>query len=161
MQDLGSCAERRGGSSPFDRTIRRKNMSHLIIYYSFSGKTEKIAVEMAKNESADVFEIKDIKPFGKFKAYTAGIIASIRGKAWKIKPPDVEITRYDKITMLAPVWADNPPPAFNAMLEYLPSGKSLSIKMVSASGKSDCKDKLKSIIESKGSTLESFEDIKV
>jgi len=136
-------------------------MSHLIIYYSFSGKTEKIAVEMAKNESADVFEIKDIKPFGKFKAYTAGIIASIRGKAWKIKPPDVEITRYDKITMLAPVWADNPPPAFNAMLELLPSGKSVIVKMVSVSGKSKCKDRIESIVKSKGSNLDQFEDIKV
>jgi len=37
----------------------------------------------------------------------------------------------------------------------------VSIKMVSASGRSNCKDKLKTIIESKGSTLESFEDIKV
>ena len=135
-------------------------MSQLIIYYSFSGKTKKIAEELAKKQSADIYEIKDLKPFGKFKAYTAGIVASIKGKAWSIKPPDVEIVKYDSIIMLAPVWANNPPPAFNAMLEYLPSGKPISIKMVSASGKSNCKDRLKAVIESKGCTLESFEDIK-
>jgi len=136
-------------------------MNHLITYYSYSGKTKKIAEELAANESADVFEIKDIKPFGKFKAYTAGIVASIKGKAWPIKLPDIDFTRYDKITMLAPVWANNPPPAFNTMLEYLPDGKSISIKMVSASGKSNCKDRLESIIASKNCTLESFKDIKV
>jgi len=73
----------------------------------------------------------------------------------------VELSKYEKITMLAPVWANNPPPAFNAMLEYLPAGKSISIIMVSASGKSNCKDRIESVIKSKGCTLESFEDIKV
>ena len=136
-------------------------MSKLIIYYSFSGKTRKIAEELVKKETADIYEIKDNKPLGKLKAYTAGIIASIKGKAWLIKQPDIDITKYDKITMLAPVWADNPPPAFNAMLEYLPSGKPIDIKMVSMSGKSNCKDRLENIIKQKDSTLEYFEDIKV
>jgi len=136
-------------------------MNQLIVYYSFSGNTKKVAEELAKKESADIYEIKDQKPFGKLKAYTAGIIAAIRGKAWLIKPPDIDIMKYDKITMLAPVWANNPPPAFYAVLEYLTTGKSISIKMISASGKSNCKERLESIIKSKDSTLESFEDIKV
>jgi len=137
------------------------DMNQLIIYYSYSGKTKKIAEDLANKESADIYEIKDIRPPGKLKAYTAGIVASIRGKAWRIKPPDIEISKYDKITMLAPVWADNPPPAFTAMLEYLPAGKPVSVIMVSASGKSNCKDRLESIIQCKGCTLESLEDIKV
>ena len=136
-------------------------MNHLIVYYSFSGKTKKIAEDIAKKESADIFEIKDIKPVGKLKAYTSGIVASIKGKAWQIKPPDIDLIKYDKITMLAPVWANNPPPVFNAMLECLPTGKPISIIMVSASGKSNCKDRIESVIKSKGCTLESFEDIKV
>ena len=136
-------------------------MNQLVIYYSYSGSTKKIAEELAKNEAADIYEIKDVRPFGKLKAYTAGIIASLKGKAWLIKPPDIDIAKYDKIIMLAPVWANNPPPAFNAMLEYIPNGKSISIKMVSASGKSNCIDRLESVIKSKGCTLESFENIKV
>jgi len=136
-------------------------MNKLIVYYSYSGKTRKIAENLAKQESVDIYEIKDNKPLGKLKAYTAGIIASIKGKAWKIKPPDIDINKYDKIIILAPVWASNPPPALNAMLEYLPSGKQIDIKMVSMSGKSECKDRLESVIKAKGSTLDSFEDIKV
>jgi len=136
-------------------------MEQLIIYYSYSGYTKKIAEDLARKETADILEIKDYKPLGKLKAYTAGIIASMRGKAWQIKPPDIEISKYDKIIILAPVWANNPPPAFNAMLEYLPSGKPVDIKMVSASGKSNCRNRLETVITNKGSTLESFEDIKV
>ena len=135
-------------------------MSQLIIYYSYSGKTKKIAEDLAKRESADIFEIKDLRPVGKLKAYTAGIFAAAKGKAWQIKPPDIDIASKDKIIMLAPVWANNPPPAFFAILEYLPSGKPVSIKMVSASGRSNCKSRLETIIENKGCTLESFEDIK-
>ena len=136
-------------------------MNHLIIYYSFSGSTRKIAEEVAEKETADIYEIKDFKSFGKLKAYTLGIIASIRGKAWRIKPLEIDMTGYEKITMLAPIWAANPPPAFNAMLEYLPADKPISIKMVSMSGNSECKERLESVIKSKGCTLESFEDIKV
>ena len=136
-------------------------MNQLVVYYSYSGTTRKIAEELAKKESADIFEIKDIKPLGKLKAYTAGIIASIKGKAWQIKPLDIDISKYEKIVLLAPVWANNPPPAFNAMLEYLPLGIQIDIKMVSMSGKSKCKDRLESVIKNKGSMLESFEDIKV
>ena len=62
-------------------------MNQLIIYYSYSGSTRKIAEELAKKESADIFEIQDYKPLRKLKAYTVGIIASGRGKAWQIKRP--------------------------------------------------------------------------
>ena len=136
-------------------------MKQLIIFYSYSGRTKKIAEELAMKDSADIFEIKDKKRPGILKAYTAGIFASIKGKVWQIDPPDIEISNYDSLIMLTPVWADNPPPPFNAMLELLPSGKSITIKMVSASGKSDCKTRLETIITSKGCTLESFEDIRV
>ena len=136
-------------------------MKQLVIFYTYSGNTKKIAEELAKKDSADIFEIKDIKRPSKLKAYTAGIVAAIKGKAWQIDPPDIEIGDYDGLIMLAPVWAGNPPPAFNAMLELLPSGKFITIKMVSASGESNCKARLETVITSKGSTLESFEDIGV
>ena len=135
-------------------------MSHLVIFYSYSGSTKGIAEDYAKKEAADVYEIRDTKRPGKFKAYTAGVIASIRGKAWTIVTPDIDLASFDRITLFAPVWAGNPPPAFNAMLELLPSDKNISIKLVSASGKSECREKLDIFMKNKGSTLESFEDIK-
>ena len=136
-------------------------MKTLIIFYSYSGSTKAIAEELAAAESADIKEIKDLKRLGKLKAYTAGIFASIRGKAWKIQPLNVNMSEYDRLILLAPVWADNPPPAFNAFLELLPEGKTISIKMVSMSGKSNCKERLERAIIAKDCVLESFEDIKV
>ena len=136
-------------------------MDTLVVYYSYSGKTENIAQELAAKESADIIEIKEKKRPSKLKAYTAGIIASIKGNSWPILPLDAEFAKYGKLVLLSPVWAGNPPPAFNAMMQQLPSGKAVSVIMVSASGKSDCKERLETMIKDKGSELESFEDIKV
>jgi len=136
-------------------------MKTLIVFYSYSGKTRAIAQEMAKKETCDIAEVRSAKAIGKLKAYTAGIFASIKGRAWPIMPLEVALPDYDRLVLLAPVWANNPPPAFNALLEQLPSGKAIAVKMVSASGKSDCEERLGAIIKEKGCTLESFIDIGV
>ena len=135
-------------------------MKTLILYHSYSGHTKKIAEELAESEAAGIAEIKSKKRPAKIKAYTAGIISAIRGKAWPIQPFDLDINDYERLILLSPVWAGNPTPPFNALLEQLPSGKVISIKMVSASGESNCKERLEAVIKEKNGTLESFEDIK-
>jgi len=135
-------------------------MGKLVIYYSYSGHTKAVAENLATEESADILEIKDIKRRGKLRAYTGGIFASIKGKAWPIQALGVNPADYDRLILLAPIWAGNPAPPFNALLEQLPEGKTVEIKLVSASGKSDCKERLETKIKDKGSVLESFEDIK-
>ena len=135
-------------------------MKTLIVYYSYSGHTKKIAEELAESEAAGIAEIKSEKRPVKLKAYTAGIISAIRGKAWPIQPFDLDFAEYEKLILLSPVWAGNPAPPFNAMLEKLPPGKVVSIKMVSASGESSCKERLEAAIQKKNSTLDSFEDVK-
>jgi len=135
-------------------------MKTAVIYYSYSGHTKKIAEELAAKESADIAEIKDVKRPGKLKAYVSGCFAAMRGKAWPVKPLDTDLSEYDRLILLAPIWAGNPPPAFNAMLEQLPNGKTVAVKMISGSGKSSCKDRLEDIIKAKDCLLESFEDIK-
>jgi len=139
--------------------MKEDHMKTLIVFYSFSGRTRATAQELAAKEAYDVTEIKTVKNVGKLKAYTAGIFASIKGKTWPILPIDAELAGYDRLVLLAPVWAGNPPPAFNAFLQQLPSGKTIAIKMVSASGKSDCRERLEAIITKKGCTLESVTDI--
>jgi len=135
-------------------------MKSAVIYYSYSGHTKKIAEELAATESAEIAEINDVKRPGKLKAYISGCFAAMRGKAWPVKPLDVDLQEYNRLILLAPIWAGNPPPAFNAMLELLPNGKTVAVKMVSGSGKSSCKDRLEAVIKAKDCVLESFEDIK-
>ena len=109
-------------------------METLVIFYSYSGSTKVIAEEFAARNSAEIVKIEDVNRPWKLKAYTAGIFASIKGKSWPIKPLDADFSKYERLVMFAPVWAGNPPPAFNAMLEQLTQGKSVDIKMVSKSG---------------------------
>lgn len=135
-------------------------MSALVLYYSYSGHAKAIAEELATKESADIAEIKDVKRPGTFKAYTAGCFAAMRGKAWKVEPLTVDLSKYDKLILLAPIWAGNPAPALNAIFEQLPKGKDICLIMVSGGGKSNCRARLEAIIENKGCALESFENIK-
>ena len=135
-------------------------MNTLVLFYSYRGKTKAIAGALAEKESAALMEIKDAKRPGVFKAFTAGCHSAMKGKSWAIEPLNVNLAEYDRLILLAPIWANNPPPAFNAILELLPSGKTVAIKMVSASGKSKCRERLDTVIQSRGSILESFEDIK-
>lgn len=135
-------------------------MKTIVLFYSYSGNTKAVAEELAGKENADIAEIKDVKRPGKFKAYTAGCFAAMRGGAWRIQPLGVDLSAYDGLILLSPVWAGNPAPAFNAALERLPQGKTVSVKMISASGKSSCRERLETAIKAKGGVLESFEDIK-
>ena len=135
-------------------------MKTLVLYYSYTGHTKKIAEEAAAKESAEIAEIKDVKCHGKLKSYTAGCFAAMRGKAWPIQPLEVDLAAYDRLVLLAPVWAGHPAPAMNAVLEQLPDGKTVEIKMISGSGKSGCREQIEIKIKSKGSVMEGFEDIK-
>ena len=135
-------------------------MKTLIAYYSYTGHTKKIAESLAKKESADIVEIKGESRPGVIRAYTAGCYAALRGLSWPIKPLGADMSKYDNLILMAPVWANNPPPFFNAALESLPAGKTVSVKMVAASGKSKCRKRLQAAIKAKGSELVSFEDIK-
>ena len=135
-------------------------MKALVIYYSYTGHTKKIAEALAIKESADIVEIKEVKRPGRLKAYSVGCFAAMRGKGWPIQPLGVDPASYDRLILLSPVWAGNPPPFVNAILEQLPEGKTVDIKMVSMSGKSNCKERLESAINAKGNVLGNLEDIK-
>lgn len=135
-------------------------MKTLVLFYSYTGHTKARAQSLAEEESADLAEIKDVRRPGKLKAYTAGCLASRGGKVWPIQPLSLDWEAYDRLILLSPVWAGRPTPAVNALLEQLPSGKSVSVKMVSGGGQSGCKSRMEAALQAKGCTLESFEDFK-
>jgi flavodoxin len=132
----------------------------LVLYYSYTGHTENYATAYAAKESADKAEIKDAKRPAKLKAYLVGCFASIRGKSWPIQPLNVDFTQYDRILLLSPIWAGNPPPAVNAAIGQLPEGKTVSVTMVSASGDSKCRDSVEAAIKSRGCTMDDFENVR-
>ena len=135
-------------------------MKTLVIYYSYTGHTKKFSEELAVKENADLAEIKSVKRPGKLKAYTAGCFAAFGDRSWPIRPIDTDMSAYERLILLIPVWAGNPPPFVNAALAQLPEGKTIAVKMVSASGESICRKKLEEKIRAKNGVLESYEDIK-
>ena len=135
-------------------------MKTLVIYYSYSGHTKKVAEELAKNESAEIFQIIEAKRPGIFKTFAVGTFAARRGKAWPIQPLGVDLNAYDRLFLLAPIWASFPAPYIYNVLENLPEGKVVCVILISSSGNSGCKERLESMIKAKGCTMESYEDIK-
>ena len=135
-------------------------MKTLVIFYSYTGHTKKIAQQLAAGESYEITEIRDVDRPGVAKAYTAGCFNAIRGRSWPIQPLDVDLEGYERFVLLTPVWAGHTPPAANAMLERLPHGKTVAVTMVSTSGKSNCKEQVEAAIMAKGGLLESFQNIK-
>ena len=135
-------------------------MKTLLIFYSYTGHTKALAQTLAALEAADIVEIKDTVSLSKKKAHFSGGFAAMRNKAWPIQPLTVDLSAYDRLILMSPVWGSKPTPAVNMLLEQLPEGKSVFVKMVSGSGHSSCKKRLEAVIRAKGSTLEGFEDIK-
>ena len=135
-------------------------MKTLVLFYSYSGNTRKLAKVYAEREHADILEVKSIEKPGRLKVYTAGCFAAITGKGWPIRPLSPDWTLYDRVVIYAPVWADNPAPYIYTALKLLPSGKSVEFRMVSASGSSRCRASLESIVRKHDCTLTEFKDIK-
>ncbi|MDR1262917.1 MAG: NAD(P)H-dependent oxidoreductase [Oscillospiraceae bacterium] len=135
-------------------------MKTIIAYYSYSGHTKKLAVELAAKESADIQEIVEENRPDRLKAYTGGILDVMREKSWAIKPLPIAWNEYDQIILMSPVWAGNPPPPVRAFIDTLPSGKTVSVTMVAASGKAGCREKMEALINGKGSSMKEFKVVK-
>ena len=135
-------------------------MKTLIAYYSYTGDTAKLARGLAEKRGCDLLEVKDAttRP-GTAKAYTSGCLAAHKGKSWEIQPLALDLREYEHITIMAPVWAHKPAPQINSLLELLPAGKSVEVILVSASGKSNCKQMLEDKIGARGCTMLSLQDV--
>ena len=135
-------------------------MRRLIVYYSYTGNTAKMAEKLAEKRRCDVLQVKDAHRPGTLKAYTLGILAALRGKAWEIEPAQLNFEEYDFITVMAPVWAGKPAPQINGVLQALPSGKQVEVIMVSGSGESNCKQKLEKLLELKDCRMADFKNVR-
>jgi hypothetical protein len=139
-------------------------MRELVLFYSYSGNTKKIAEKFAAENNFDICEAADKKKPNKFVAFTAGIVKSIRGTMFKIKPlvigeTEVNFENYEAVNLFAPVWASNPAPSANAVLKMIPKGTKIKLSMVSQSGNSD-KAGISKRVSDLGLEILAYEDIK-
>lgn len=80
---------------------------YLVAYYSWTGNTAKIAQQIALNLSADIMQIKELKPRGGFLAFPDAIIASLLHRSPRLQKLTKNLTDYDVVIMGGPVWASN------------------------------------------------------
>jgi len=136
-------------------------MKTLILFYSFSGNTRKLASKKAAETGADIEEVTETKKMSVLKAYIIGAYRAMkRGKA-EIQPIKSQLNSYEKIIIMAPVWASNPAPAFNSIVEQLPAGKKVELVMVSAgSGTKNSAEGTKNLFTARGCEVTDYIDIR-
>ena len=136
-------------------------MKTIILYYTFSGKTKKLAEEKAGELNADIEEVCDIKKPSMLGAFFTGAPKAIGRKTTKIKPVKADLSIYEKIIIMAPVWASHPAPAFNNIVELIPEGKKIEIIMVSGGGGTKkTGQKTKDLFAKRGCEVVSYTDVK-
>ena len=134
-------------------------MRELVLFYSYSGNTKKIAEKFAQENSFDICEVTDVKRPNKFAAYTAGIVKVFKGSGRKINPLDVKFEDYEVVNVFSPVWASHVTPSIVGAFKLMPSKTKIKLFMVSMSGKSE-KDSQSKRVTDLGLEIVGYEDIK-
>jgi hypothetical protein len=136
-------------------------MKPAILYYSLGGATRAEAAKRAEASGADVFEVLEAKKRGMFAAFLPGCPQALGRKATAIRPLSIDWSKYDEVTLMSPVWAGHPAPAFNAALELIPKDKVLRIVLCSSGGETPkSKDATIELLRKQGYALACYEDIK-
>ena len=135
-------------------------MKPVILYYSLSGKTRAEAQKRAAETGADIVELLEKRKRGIFSAFIPGCPQALNRKASKIRPVSIDWSQYDGVTLMAPVWAGHPAPAFNAALELIPKDKVLHIVLTSSGGETpNSKDGTIAMLRNQGFALASYTDV--
>lgn len=92
-------------------------MKVLVIYYSQSGKTKRLAEEIAKNfkVAGNEVELASIEPVEE-KDYTTNVREAREGVEAKIKPAMTDVSGYDLICVGTPVWSSSPATSVNGYI---------------------------------------------
>ena len=136
-------------------------MKSIVLYYSYSGKTKALAVKKAAELGADIEEVTEEKRYSIFRAFTVGAFGAIKRRKTKIVPIKAELKNYDQIIIMAPVWAGNPAPAFNNIIELIPPGKKVELVMVSGGGGTkNSAEGTKALVAARNCELTGYTDVK-
>ena len=72
--------------------------------------------------------------------------------------PKADLAAYDSFVVMGPIWASHPAPPVNSILQALPKGARVELRMVSGGG-SSVKDKVVAHAESLGLSVTSYTDV--
>ena len=90
----------------------------LIVYFSYSGNTRKIANKIREKIKCDILEIKTVVPYS--KDYDTVVNDEQNSEASNFLPEiqdiKLDLSKYDKIILGTPVWWYRPVPAIRTFL---------------------------------------------
>ncbi|MDO9183262.1 MAG: flavodoxin, partial [Bacteriovorax sp.] len=89
----------------------------LVLYFSNSGYTKKLANEISQNLMADLEEIKTSVSYTGFLGYQRALLHSIFKKEPKINGLHHQLTDYDIVIVGSPVWAATVASPINSFLK--------------------------------------------
>lgn len=118
-------------------------MKSVVVYYSNSGTTRKLANEIRDEFDCPIYEILPIKPYGSyFKALFRTIGDIMKRRIAEYTKPDVDLSEFDIIFLGYPIWASNAP---QFVLDYINSQdlRGKTIIPFSTSGATDISKSLK------------------
>ena len=108
----------------------------LVVYYSHTGNTERVAKDLAARLRADVERIEDKADRSGFTGYLGAIYDSVRKVAADIGKPQKDPADYALAVVGTPVWAWNITPAARAYLQAT-KGRPRAVAFFVTSGNTD------------------------
>ena len=127
-------------------------MATAILYYSLSGITKTYAEKTAAETGAELIEIKEKIKRNLFTSFIPGCFQAVGLKSSSINQPEADLSVYDELILMAPIWAGHPAPALNSMIAALPGGKTVSLICTSGRGGFDL-SKTEALVTAKGCTV--------
>jgi len=79
-------------------------MKILVLYFTRSGRSRKVAENIAQGLKADIEEIVPLKGYKGLFGFIRGGFQATRGKTPAIKPLDKNLAAYDLIIFGTPIW---------------------------------------------------------
>ncbi|MBU1124629.1 MAG: NAD(P)H-dependent oxidoreductase [Candidatus Omnitrophica bacterium] len=130
-------------------------MKSVIIYYSFSGNTRKVAeVLEAHLRTKGEVELIGLKPTQETKAFLAQCAQALRRVRTELEPVKFDLSEYKGIFLGTPVWAFAPVPALNTFLDKCEgvNGKHVTLFTTygSGTGNQKCLDSMQNALTKKG-----------
>jgi len=135
-------------------------MKTIILYYTMMGSTKAYATKKAEELGADIEEIVQVKPYNLFTSYLFGIAKVFSRKSIPLMPMQADLSQYEKIILMSPVWAGRPAPAINTVLRKLPVGKQVEFFLLSqGSGSAGTANETMEMAHSQGCKVVGYTDI--
>ncbi len=109
-------------------------MKSIVLYYSYTGHTKKVAEKLARTQNAEIIEVKTKRHKSRFMTYLVDCPRARMRKNAAVQPITQNLKEYGLITLLAPVWSWYPAPAVNTMVQWLPAHANVQVVLVSGGG---------------------------